>query len=85
MPFASDSAAEARFQAIRQAGSRSPRCFRGEPDKAAAGRPVSELFGCNTFNERVMREKLPGKAFRKLRQTIRRGEKLDMEIADSVA
>ncbi|MBI4868347.1 MAG: glutamine synthetase III [Candidatus Wallbacteria bacterium] len=85
MPFASDSAADARFHAIREAGSRSPRCFRGEPDKSDSSRPISEIFGINTFNERVMREKLPGKVFRKLRQTIRRGEKLDMEIADSVA
>ncbi len=42
-------------------------------------------FGINTFNDKVMRERLPKDAYRKLRDTIRTGEKLDMSIANTVA
>jgi len=42
-------------------------------------------FGVNTFNDKVMRERLPKDAYRKLRDTIRKGEKLDMTIANTVA
>jgi glutamine synthetase len=45
----------------------------------------SSYFGINTFNDKVMREKLPKEVFSKLRDTIRKGTKLDMKIADSVA
>lgn len=42
-------------------------------------------FGENTFNDRVMREKLPKDVYQKLRETIRTGAKLDLGIANSVA
>lgn len=45
----------------------------------------SSYFGINTFNDRVMREKLPKDIYLKLRDTIRKGTKLDMTIADAVA
>jgi len=50
-----------------------------------SNRNLSSLFGCNTFNDRVMREKLAKDIYVKLRNTIRTGAKLDMEIANSVA
>lgn len=45
----------------------------------------SSYFGVNSFNDKVMREKLPKEIYLKLRDTIRKGSKLDMSIADSVA
>lgn len=47
--------------------------------------PAHEYYGINSFNDHVMREKLPKEVYRKLRDTIRKGEKLDMSIADAVA
>ena len=52
----------------------------GSPHKSAA-----ELFGTNVFNDKVMRETLPKDTYKKLRDTIRKGEKLDMSIANTVA
>ncbi|MGC9365322.1 MAG: glutamine synthetase III [Fidelibacterota bacterium] len=45
----------------------------------------SSYFGVNSFNDKVMREKLPKDVYRKLRDTIRKGKKLDISIAESVA
>ena len=45
----------------------------------------TDNFGINTFNDKVMRERLPKDAYRKLRDTISKGEKLDMSIANTVA
>ncbi len=42
-------------------------------------------FGENTFNDRVMREKLPKDVYKKLIKTIKSGEKLDLSIANTVA
>ncbi len=42
-------------------------------------------FGENTFNDRVMREKLPKDVYKKLIKTIQAGEKLDLGIANAVA
>ena len=46
---------------------------------------ASEYYGVNTFNEQTMRAKLPQDTFRKLMATIKKGEKLDMSIANTVA
>ncbi|MDZ7315201.1 MAG: glutamine synthetase III [candidate division KSB1 bacterium] len=46
---------------------------------------ISEYFGANTFNEQTMREKLPKDTYKKLLATIKKGEKLDMSIANTVA
>lgn len=42
-------------------------------------------FGINSFNNQIMREKLPKDVYKKLKQTILEGKKLDMSIAKSVA
>jgi len=42
-------------------------------------------FGINTFNDAVMRDRLPKDTYKKLRDTIRKGKKLDMSIANTVA
>ena len=47
-------------------------------------RPM-DIFGCNVFNDRVMRERLPKSVYRALRKTIEFGERMDPAIADTVA
>ncbi|MDH5644958.1 MAG: glutamine synthetase III, partial [Candidatus Heimdallarchaeota archaeon] len=46
---------------------------------------ISEIFGMNTFNQGIMKEKLPKNVFEKLVNTMEIGEPLDINIADSVA
>ena len=46
---------------------------------------VSATFGCNTFNDQVMRDRLPKDVYVKLRETIQSGTRLDMGIANTVA
>ncbi|RPI02301.1 MAG: glutamine synthetase type III [Calditrichaeota bacterium] len=46
---------------------------------------TTAYYGENTFNEQTMREKLPKDTFKKLLATIKKGEKLDMNIANTVA
>ncbi|MFP5257946.1 MAG: glutamine synthetase III [Acidobacteriota bacterium] len=45
----------------------------------------TEVFGCNVFNDKVMRERLPKHVYKSLKKTIELGEKLDPTIADTVA
>jgi glutamine synthetase len=45
----------------------------------------TEVFGCNVFNEKVMRDRLPKAVFKSLKKTIELGAKLDPTIADVVA
>ncbi|MCA1987009.1 MAG: glutamine synthetase III, partial [Desulfovibrio sp.] len=45
----------------------------------------TELFGCNVFSDKVMRERLPKNVYKSLKKTIEHGEKLDASIADAVA
>jgi glutamine synthetase len=47
--------------------------------------PIASFFESNVFNEKVMREMLPKETYKKLRDTIRKGEKLDLSIANTVA
>jgi len=42
-------------------------------------------FGADVFSERVMRQRLPKDAFKRLMRTIQAGERLDAELADIVA
>lgn len=46
---------------------------------------VTELFGMNVFNDKVMRERLPREVYRRLKKTVNEGYELDPTIADSVA
>ncbi len=46
---------------------------------------VSRFFGCNTFNERTMRERLPREVFKAFRHSLKRGEPLSPETAHGVA
>ncbi len=44
-----------------------------------------DFFGCNVFNDKVMRERLPRAVYKSLRKTIDLGERMDPSIADNVA
>ncbi len=46
---------------------------------------VSDFFGCNVFDDRVMKAKLSSKVYRSLRKTIDEGAKLDISVANAVA
>lgn len=46
---------------------------------------VTQTFGADVFNERVMRQRLPKEVFKQLQRTIQHAEPLDHELADSVA
>ena len=47
--------------------------------------PIASFFESNVFNDKVMREMLPKDTYAKLRDTIRKGDKLDLSIANTVA
>ncbi|MFV0423048.1 glutamine synthetase III [Oleidesulfovibrio sp.] len=57
----------------------------GEPAFSFAESSPTELFGCNVFNDKVMKERLPKSVYKSLKRTIEQGEKLDPSLADIVA
>jgi glutamine synthetase len=67
-----------RLWAISEISKRTPRTI-------GNGARVSEYFGCNTFNQKVMAEKLPKDVYQSLLKTIHGGHKLDQNIAAAVA
>ncbi|HMY76534.1 MAG TPA: glutamine synthetase III, partial [Blastocatellia bacterium] len=69
---------QGRLWAIAEVSNRTPR-FIGNGQKA------SDYFGCNTFNQKVMAEKLPKAVYKSLVKTIKGGHKLDLSIAAAVA
>jgi glutamine synthetase len=54
----------------------------GAPDLTS---PDNQLFGSNVFSPAVQRQRLPKDVFRKLSQTLAKGEALDTSLADAVA
>ncbi len=46
---------------------------------------VPEFFGCNVFDDRVMKASLPSEVYNSLRKTIDEGENLDISLANAVA
>ena len=46
---------------------------------------AKEIFGCNVFNNAVMRERLPKHIFKAVQRTMKTGARLNPEIADAVA
>ena len=59
------------------------------PDTSSISRldqvKVSQYFGCNTFSERTMRERLQKDFYKSYRQSLKRSEPLSPEVAKSVA
>jgi glutamine synthetase len=54
----------------------------GAPDLTS---PDNQVFGANVFSTAVQRQRLPKDIFRRLQQTLARGEALDTSLADAVA
>lgn len=46
---------------------------------------VTEIYGTNVFNEKVMKERLPKETFKELAKTIQDGKPLNIKIANAVA
>ena len=46
---------------------------------------VSDYFGCNVFDDRVMKSVLPADVYKSLRRTIDEGKKLEASVANAVA
>jgi len=57
----------------------------GQSAPVAQKNNSASYFGINTFNDSIMRERLPKDVYQKLRDTIRKGAKLDLSIANTVA
>ncbi|MFN0111052.1 MAG: glutamine synthetase III [Blastocatellia bacterium] len=72
---------QGRLWAIAEVSKRTPRSI----TNGGNGQKASEYFGCNTFNQRVMAEKLPKAVYKSLVKTIKGGHKLDQSIAAMVA
>jgi glutamine synthetase len=77
--------AKARFEAVRDVSTRTPRKFDPPRDDSGKRLRVSEYYGVNVFDIQKMKEKLPKDVFTKLLSTIETGKKLDTEIANTVA
>jgi glutamine synthetase type III len=77
--------ANGRYRAVSEASSRCVRQCELPRDTAGKPLPVSEYFGCNTFNFAAMERHLPSDVFRKLVETVKNGSRLDMDIAGAVA
>ncbi|MGN6169041.1 MAG: glutamine synthetase III, partial [Solirubrobacteraceae bacterium] len=54
----------------------------GAPDLTS---PDNQVFGANVFSTAAQRQRLPKDIFRRLQQTLARGEALDTSLADAVA
>jgi glutamine synthetase len=54
----------------------------GAPDLTIAD---NQVFGANVFSPAIQRQRLPKDVFRRLQQTLARGEALDTSLADAVA
>lgn len=82
--MSSASHAQSRFAAIQEVRNRS---IRQVPALSAEGRSrkVSDYYAENTFDVKTMKAKLSRATFNKLQQTIRRGAKLDNDIAGEIA
>ncbi|MBL0926392.1 MAG: glutamine synthetase III [Phycisphaerales bacterium] len=56
-----------------------------QPSLTSEAIELPHHFGRDVFSEKVMRERLPKEVFRAVQRTLRRGERLDRSIADTVA
>ena len=46
---------------------------------------ITSIFGCNVFNDSVMRNRLPEKVYKEFRKTVKTGAPLQEEVADVIA
>lgn len=69
--------------------------FRKSALDKAAGRQImptqsqpeitSDIFGCNVFNKKAMKQYLPEVAYRNFMDTVNQGQKMDYRLADQIA
>ncbi|MGH7720417.1 MAG: glutamine synthetase III [Gemmatimonadaceae bacterium] len=86
MPSTGSTSRKTALQEITRRAIRVPSLVTPPTGTNGAGpHPVSDYFGCNTFGARQMKAKLPKDVFTKLTGAIRRGKKLDVDIAPTVA
>lgn len=71
--------AHLRFKALELVNSRPSVAVK------APSHRVSDFYGVNVFSKAVMKEVLPSDVYKRLLAAIDRGEKVDLDIADSVA
>ena len=53
--------------------------------KCSEKKDITELFGCNVFNDKIMKAKLPDDIYRALKKTMSLGTHLELEVANIVA
>ncbi|MEP7272301.1 MAG: glutamine synthetase III, partial [Acidobacteriota bacterium] len=71
---------QGRLWAIAEVSKRVPRVVPSLGDEK-----ISDLFGANTFNQKIMADKLPRNIYKELQTTIKQGSKLNRAIANEVA
>ncbi len=54
-------------------------------DNELKGKPVSEYYGVNSFNDVAMKKYIPYKAYEQIKTIVREGGKIDSQLAESVA
>jgi glutamine synthetase len=53
--------------------------------KVTSSKDITQIFGSNVFNDKVMKERLPKEIYKALRKTIEQGSPLTLEVANVVA
>jgi glutamine synthetase len=79
--YAPSANGHARRDAIAAATAWGQRDGSGDPNEGK----IDINYGADVFSERVMRQRLPKDAFKRLMRTIQAGERLDSQLADIVA
>ncbi len=54
-------------------------------DPDIKGKPITDFFGVNCFNDKAMKQFLSGKVYLDLKKIIKKGGKIDARLADEVA
>ncbi|HEX6052693.1 MAG TPA: glutamine synthetase III [Gemmatimonadaceae bacterium] len=85
MPTTSSTPRKAAIQTIAGRAALKPPYSSVTENGTSPPRPTSDYFGINTFGWRQMRSKLPKDVYSKLVDSVRHGQKLDSEIAPTVA
>ena len=60
-------------------------CAKPQRRRRAVMEKIPEIYGKLVFNDRIMRDKLPGDVYKALRKTIKKGTHLELDVANAVA
>jgi glutamine synthetase len=74
-----------RKAVTREISSRTPKTPPAIMQNGQPATKVSEFFGINTFGVRQMRDKLPRDVYQKIVEAVRKGKKLDLDVAGRVS